>query len=409
MQHRSIKPASFVAIYLDAFKGLQPNVWVLSITSFVNRSGSMVLFFTSLYLTRSLGIAVQEAGIIMGFYGIGSISGSYAGGWLADRFRNKTLMFLSMLVSALVLLNMLWIKNPAGIASVMFLYAFTADIFRPANSAAIAACSSDANLTRSVSLVRLAVNLGFSVGPALGGIIAASFGYTWLYILDAITSAAAGIYLLLKLDDRGMQQNRKKTDEDVRAPSAYKDVFYLVFILLTALYALCFFQFFASIPQYFSRSCQYNEDIIGYLLAFNGLLVVIIELPLVALLEKRGNISRFIIMGAGFFPLSILALLLLPCGLPAAILYTFLITFSEILAMPFMMNISLMRAKKGREGQYAALYSIGYGLANIIAPAAGLGIAGYFGFQTLFVVLLFLGLICTLGFARLFANRNSSF
>jgi len=408
MQHTSIKPGSFAAIYLDAFKGLQPNVWVLSITSFVNRSGSMVLFFTSLYLTRSLGIAFQEAGIIMGFYGIGSISGSYAGGWLADRFRNKTLMFFSMVLSALVLLNMLWIKNPAGIAAVMFLYAFTADIFRPANSAAIAACSSAGNLTRSVSLVRLAVNLGFSVGPALGGIIAASFGYTWLYIIDAITSAAAGIYLLLKLDDRGMQQTRKKTDEDVLAPSAYKDIFYLVFILLTALYALCFFQFFASIPQYFSRSCQYNEDIIGYLLAFNGLLVVIIELPLVALLEKRGNISRFITIGAGFFPLSILALLLLPCGLPTAIIYTFLISLSEILAMPFMMNISLMRAKKGREGQYAALYSIAYGLANIIAPAAGLGIAGYFGFETLFIVLFILGLMCTLGFARLFANPEST-
>ena len=165
MQQTSIKPGSFAAIYLDAFKGLQPNVWVLSITSFVNRSGSMVLFFTSLYLTRSLGVAVQEAGIIMGFYGIGSISGSYAGGWLADRFRNKTLMFFSMVVSALVLLNMLWIKNPVGIAAVMFLYAFTADIFRPANSAAIATCSTAGNLTRSVSLVRLAVNLGFSVGP----------------------------------------------------------------------------------------------------------------------------------------------------------------------------------------------------------------------------------------------------
>jgi MFS family permease len=74
--------------------------------------------------------------------------------------------------------------------------------------------------------------------------------------------------------------------------------------------------------------------------------------------------------------------------------------------MPFMMNISLMRAKKGREGQYAALYSIAYGLANIIAPAVGLGIAGYFGFQTLFIVLFILGLMCTLGFARLFANTE---
>jgi predicted MFS family arabinose efflux permease len=59
-------------------------VWVLAISMVVNRAGSMVLFFTSLYLTKELHYSISQAGFVMSFYGIGSILGSFFGG-LAGR------------------------------------------------------------------------------------------------------------------------------------------------------------------------------------------------------------------------------------------------------------------------------------------------------------------------------------
>ena len=65
-----------LSLYLGSFANIQRNVWILSIAMFINRSGSMVLLFTSLYLTKDLHFTIAEAGLTLSFYGIGSVLGS---------------------------------------------------------------------------------------------------------------------------------------------------------------------------------------------------------------------------------------------------------------------------------------------------------------------------------------------
>jgi predicted MFS family arabinose efflux permease len=180
--------------------------------------------------------------------------------------------------------------------------------------------------------------------------------------------------------------------------SAYRDPLYLAFIFFVALYATVFFQIFASVPQYFNKVCHYNEDTIGLLMALNGFLVVLIEMPLVHRMEHKKEIFPFIIAGTLCLPLCFLFLLFGNQLLIWAIVYTIIITFSEILAMPFMMNYALSRPPKPRQGQYAALYSIAYGIANICAPIVGLGSADRWGFENMFYLLIGMGLFTMLGF-----------
>lgn len=391
--------------YKESFAHLQRNIWILSIAMFINRSGSMVLLFTSLYLTKELNFSISEAGITLSVYGIGSILGSYAGGWLTDRKNYKHIMILSLVSSGIILLAMLIATTLFSISIIIFLYAFTADMFRPANSSAIAHFSTSENRTRSVSLVRLAVNLGFSVGPAIGGFIALHLGYNWLFLIDALTSFAAAAMLFFYLPKVKTETSTKKNHVlSDSSTSAYKDYRYLAFILLVALYGMCFFQLFASMPQYFNRICNYNEDKIGLLLALNGLLVVVIEMPLIAYVQKTENIFHFIIAGVLCLPIAFAIILLGNGLLIMAVLYTFIITMAEIFAMPFMMNYSLSRGLPERHGQYSALYSISYGIANIAAPLLGLGIASVYGFDTMFIVLIVISILTALGFALL--NRK---
>ncbi|MEP7170474.1 MAG: MFS transporter [Bacteroidota bacterium] len=386
-------------LYRNSFSNLQRNAWILSVAMFINRSGSMVLLFTSLYMTRELHFSIGQAGIVMSFYGIGSVLGSYAGGWLTDRKNYYDIMFFSLIASGLILLMLLFVTSIPFIAIIIFLNGFAADMFRPANSAAIAAYSTPENRTRSVSLVRLAINLGFTVGPAAGGLIAFHFGYKWLFAIDAITSFAAAymLYVYLPKNISHKEHHTNKVLND-RNTSAYRDYKFLFFILLVAMYGTCFFQLFASIPQYFNKVCHYNEDAIGLLLALNGLFVVIIEMPLVATLEKRKNIFPFIISGVLCLPVAFTILAFGKGILIFAVLYTLIITLSEIFAMPFMMNYTLSRPLKERQGQYSALYSISFGLANIAAPSLGLGIADRFGFDNLFIFLIALSLLVAFGF-----------
>jgi predicted MFS family arabinose efflux permease len=388
-------------LYRQAFTGLQRNIWILAFTLFINRSGAMVLLFSSLYFTRELHFSIATAGFIMSFYGLGSILGSYLGGWLTDRKNNHDIMLFSLISSGSILLLILLFHSPAYIAFILFLYAFTGDLFRPANSSSIALYSTPENRTRSVSLVRLAINLGFTVGPAIGGFIAAYIGYHWLFVLDAVTSFAAALLLYNYLPRNRQSEKAGKTSPKQGSLSAYKDYYYLLFIVLVALYGICFFQLFATIPQYFNKECHYSEDTIGLLLALNGLLVVVLEMPLMAFLEKTGGRFRFIVIGVLCLPVAFLLLWFNHGLFLLAVGYTLFMTFSEIFAMPIMMNISLSRPTIDRQGQYTALYAMAYGIANIVAPSLGLGLAAYFGFHHTFIALITISITTAIGFLLL--------
>jgi MFS family permease len=182
--------------YKNAFSNLQRYTWLLAFALFINRSGSMVLLFTSLYFTKELNFSLADAGFMMSFYGIGSVVGSYVGGWLTDKFNYYNIMVTSLISSGLILFLIIPATSMWVLIPVLFFYGLSADMFRPANSVAIATYSTKENRTRSVSLMRLAINLGFSVGPAIGGFIALNLGYKWLFVIDACTSfAAAGMLI----------------------------------------------------------------------------------------------------------------------------------------------------------------------------------------------------------------------
>jgi predicted MFS family arabinose efflux permease len=369
----------------------------------------MVLLFTSLYLTKQLHFTIADAGIAMSFYGIGSVLGSYAGGWLTDRRNFFDIMIFSLISSGLILLLMLIANTPLFISSVIFAYAFTADMFRPANAKAIAVYSTPENRTRSVSLVRLAVNLGFSIGPAIGGFVALYLGYKWLFVIDACSGFAAAVMLFFYLPKHTIESKRAEYNAlSDSSTSAYRDIPYLIFILLVAMFGICFFQLFASVPQYFNKECHFDEGIIGLLLGLNGLLVVVIEMPLVTFLEKKQKIFPYIIAGVLCIPVSFLILLFGQGWMIAAVFYTLFITLSEIFAMPFMMNYSLSRPSKERQGQYSALYSISYGLANIGAPIIGLGIASRYGFNNMFYFFIALSLLTAFAFMILNKKTNAA-
>ncbi|MBK7128878.1 MAG: MFS transporter [Crocinitomicaceae bacterium] len=386
-------------IYQRALSNLNRNIWILAFAMFINRSGSMVMMFTSLYLTNELHYSLTQAGMVLFVYGIGGILGAFVGGWLSDKYNFRTVMIMSLLFSGFFLPVMILFTNLNAIAVIMFIYAFAADSFRPAISKGMALYSTPENRTRSVSLVRLAINLGVSVGPAIGGFIAFKMGFHPLLLIDAATSILAALIVLLYLPTlKPTKQVSTDAAEKTSPLSAYRDFDYLIFIFLVTTYGICFFQFFSSVPQYLDRVGHFDEDVIGWVLAVNGGLVALIELPLMLVLESQKKIFRLITYGAISIPIAFIILYFSQANLIFVLLYTVIITFGEIFAMPFMMNFTLSRPAKEKQGQYAALYSAAFGIALSLAPLLGLGIANKYSFEALFMVLIALSAFTALGF-----------
>lgn len=352
----------------------------------INRTGSMLIAFMSLYLTKELNYSLPEAGIVMAAYGGGSILGSYLGGWICDKKGYYEVIIYSLIISGLLLIPLLWVTNFYLITIIVFTYALIADSFRPANSVAVANFSTPHNRTRSITLMRLAINLGFTIGPAMGGLIAAYWVFKYVFLIDAITSILAAMLLLYYLPKKEVKKSQEVNEVPApRSLTAFRDKDYMVFLFLVSLYGIFFFQLFASVPVYFDRNFNYSEDTIGYLLALNGLIVFLIEMPMIYELEKIKQKHLFIPIGCLMMTLAYLLISIGNSAIILSIIYTVFITMSEIFAMPFMMNYAMNRPNKDRQGQYIALYSAAYGLSHIVAPSLGLMFSDRFGFQNFYV------------------------
>jgi predicted MFS family arabinose efflux permease len=389
-------------LYHESFAGLSRDIWLLSLITLVNRAGTMVIPFMTVYLTQVLGFSLAEAGYVMSCFGLGSIAGSYIGGRLTDSIGYYQTQFWTLFLSGIMFIVLLAMKSLAAVCITIFFLSVIADAFRPANYASVAVYSRRANRTRSYSLLRLAVNLGFSVGPALGGWIAFALGYDWLFWVDGLTCIAAALLLRLFLTQK---EEVEETDTATMPPPgsgyAYRDRIFLVFIFFVTLTAIAFMQFFSTIPVFYKAYFGFSEGRIGTLLALNGLLVAIFEMPLVYRLEGRLNKMQLVALGTLLVGFSYLLYVLFEGSLLVAFFAVATITFGEIFSMPFANSLVIDRSTPRTRGQYMGLYTMSYSIALVIAPTVGLQIAEQYGFVILMYGLCSLCVIAFLGFLLL--------
>src|SRR5690606_17551887 len=106
------------------------------------------------------------------------------------------------------------LHTPISLSIGIFILSLVAEIFRPANSVSIAYYAKPQNLTRALSLNRMALNLGFSIGPAVGGLLAA-FSYNLLFYGNGISAALAGFvfYIYFRRKEGNEKLLRKIRDE----------------------------------------------------------------------------------------------------------------------------------------------------------------------------------------------------
>ena len=280
--------------------------------------------------------------------------------------------------------------------------------FRPANATAIAHYSTAQNRTQSFSVVRLAINLGWGVGGALGGILA-SINYHLLFWVDGLTNISAAFLLLWLLPKVSVAQQHnltraKKTIE--KKKSAHADKTFLYFIGLQILFAICFFQLFTTIPLYFKEGLHVNEFWIGVVMAMNGIIIALFEMVIVFKLEGKLPYLRLmtygsIIMAFSFFILNIPLL----SGFLIAVLSTLLITLAEMIAMPFMNSYYISRSSEGNRGQYAALYTMAWSAAQVIGSTSGTQIAYATGFNNLWWIIGGICLLTAMGYHYLQAKH----
>src|SRR5579862_3973139 len=187
------------SLYRNAYSGLSRSTWLLSTVMLVNRSGTMVIPFMTIYLTQpSMGYTIGQAGAVMGLFGLGAVCGGFIGGRLTDKLGFHPVQLITLAGGGLMFMVLGQMTSYPMICITTFILSLVNEAFRPANSTAIAHYSKEENRTRSYSLNRLAINLGWAIGGAMGGILA-SINYHLLFWVDGGTNLAAALLLRIFL------------------------------------------------------------------------------------------------------------------------------------------------------------------------------------------------------------------
>ena len=362
----------FIQLYRDALTGLPTAVWWFSLAALINRAGTMVLPFMALYLRDELGFSTAQVGWLMASFGAGSLAGIYAAGSLVDRYGGHRMQVASLVFGGLAFLAMLMQRSFTALAVGMFVAAAFSDAFRPAVMSSVAAASDENNRARSFALLRLAVNAGMAIGPAVGGILAES-DFSWIFIGEGVTCLVAAVVLGLLPAADGPKAIKAKSSpgpaatDDGRGP--WQDGPFLIFVALVLLFAISFFQLFATLSLYLKDVYAWSESDVGLLIGLNAALIVVFELPTVAAVEKRSPLP-IIALGCLAVSLGFGVMLFVHPAVPLIMMV--LLTVGEMFVFPITSTVVASRASAARLGRYMALYGTSMSVAFIVAPPLGL-------------------------------------
>jgi predicted MFS family arabinose efflux permease len=375
-------------LYRNSFSGLRKEVWWLALVTFVNRAGTMVIPFLSLYLTASLGFTLKDVGWVLSAFGLGSVVGSWLGGKLTDRIGAYPVMLWSLLLSGILFIMIQYIESFWGFCAGIFTVMLVADTFRPALFVAINDYCLPENRTRSVSLIRLAINLGFSFGPAVGGLIIANVSYSGLFWIDGITCVMAALVFVAVLPrkERKVAEAEEAIQPNVKSP--YRDKVYLLFVFILILIGFSFLQYFSTIPLYYRDYHHLTEEYVGWLMALNGFLVFVFEMPLIKYFEKpRFNMYYILFASTLLFALSFLVLNMMNWWGMLVIGMVFM-SLAEILNFPFLNSFAMVRGQGKSLGAYMALFSIGFSISHIMGHNSGMQLIDQIGFDATWYVMI---------------------
>lgn len=418
-----------IGLYRRAYSGLPRRAWILFAVNLVNSSGAMVLFFLSLYLTRKLGFTTARAGLALSLYGAGSLAGALAGGWLADRIGSIRVQKASLALCGVILIALGQARTAAAILPLLFGMALFAGMLYPANATSMSSICPAELRVKGFALNRLAGNLGATIGPAIGGVLALR-DYRLLFWADGLTSlAAAAVFAALWREPRanGEGEGEAKGEGEgenaaeaigerpgqapdtersgvAAAPAAkprspWRDPPFLALLLIFLVWSAVFIQLFATFPLYMRNAYGLAENRIGQLFVVNTLIIVFLEMILMEKIRKYPlarmiNLS-FLLVGAG------LGLLPLGRSFAFAAFCMAILTFGEMLSMPLATALIAGRADDANRGRYMGMFSFSFSLAFIIAPAAGTAIYDRFGDDMVWVVCAALCALITAAFSAL--------
>lgn len=333
---------------------------------FINKFGNFLNVFLVLYIT-SKGYSPIVAGLALTVVGLGNFLGNALGGLLADHVGRRSTIVVSMFGSGTATLLVPAVDHIVLIVALMGVIGVFAQLFRPAAGALLVDCvSADQRLT-AFAVYRLALNLGMSVGPAVGGFISEQ-SYTWMFVADAATSLTYGVLALLFVSDVPRKPHGTTTGQARGYGVVFRDVRYLAYLAAMVAATYVYIQPTATLPLHVHGLGMSNETF-GLLLSLNALLVIVFELPLTRVTGRYPALpvvaAGLLILGAGVAATGVAR------TVPALAVTVAVWTLAEMVYTPVANAYPGMIAPEDARGRYQGAEGLAHTLGATLGPVVG--------------------------------------
>ncbi|MEM6470267.1 MAG: MFS transporter [Planctomycetota bacterium] len=385
-------------------------VHLICLGSLINRAGSFVVIFLSIYASEQLGLGVTFATACIGVLGAGSMAGSVIGGYLADRLGRRPVMLFALFGSATILVVLSGVTNRWLFMLLVGAFALLADLYRPAASAMIADLVPVESRPHAFAWLYISINLGFAIAAPVGGFLSA-YSFAWLFWLDAASLACFASIIWWFIPET--IQHSKPTDVDSNADrpgSTFQlagvervltDKTFLMFCLSTLLIMIVFVQGFSTLPIYIKQIGMTNTQF-GALMSINGLLIVLLQLPMTHWLSRFEAMS--VIIAGGLLIALGFGINAFGAGVGIVGLGICIWTLGEILQAPFKQSIVSDLAPVDLRASYMGLFSMCYATALTLGAPLGGELLSRFGPSILWGVVAVIACLAVLVYALIYQS-----
>ncbi|MEU1278691.1 MFS transporter [Streptomyces sp. NPDC005805] len=392
----------------QSVSGLPPAFWWLWTSTLVNRLGGFVATFLTLYLTIERGYPATFAGLVVALHGLGGVVASLGGGVMADRLGRRPTLLIAQTSTALSVALLGFVQQPAAIAAVAFVVGAAGSASRPAVQAMMADIVPPEDRVRAFSLNYWAINLGFAVSSVAAGFIA-EYSYLVGFLGEAAMTLACAIVVFVKLPESrpekpagggvgtGAGTGAVGKDAGAGLGTVLRDRRFMAVVGLSFLVALVFMQGHMGLPLAMASEGFSSSDF-GLVIAVNGLLIVILQIPVTRFIEHRdpGRLLVLSALVAGYgFGLTAFA----GSSLAFYALTVSVWTLAEIVNAPTQTSLVVRFSPVHARGRYQGMYALSWSAAALVAPLMSGYVVDTWGSAWLWGLCAVIGTVGAVGYA----------